>query len=266
MAWVAHQQRNGDCAMTYQASLTLVSRNAKTGPIPVSTTTKATCPNDCPFKEAGCYAKGGPLAIFWGKVTSGEFGTSWQEFTKKVAKLPKGILWRHNQAGDLPGNGDSIDVDALASLVKANKGKRGFTYTHYDVVDNASNAIAVYVANNAGFTVNLSANTLSHADKLASLNIAPVVVVLPVEFERQSKGKEYTESLTDYRVRTNGAKLQTPQGRKVTICPATYRDDVTCMSCGLCARLRDVIVGFPAHGAQKKKASAIADSVASATA
>lgn len=224
--------------MTYQASLTLVSRNAKTGPIPVSTTTKATCPNDCPFKEAGCYAKGGPLAIFWGKVTSGEFGTSWQEFTKQVAKLPKGILWRHNQAGDLPGNGLAIDADALTSLVKANKGKRGFTYTHY-APQIANNAALIDQANKAGFTINLSGNNLRHADQLAALNIAPVVVVLPSTIE----GKQ---------------TLTTPQGRKVTVCPATYRDDVTCATCGLCARLRDVIVGFPAHGAQKKKASAIA--------
>lgn len=243
--------------MNYQASLTLVSRNAKTGPIPVSTTTKATCPDVCPLKEGGCYAKGGPLAIFWDKVTRGEFGTSWLEFTKKVAKLPKGILWRANQAGDLPGNGIAIDADALAALVKANKGKRGFTYTHY-APQAGNNAALIDQANKAGFTINLSGNTLSHADALAALNIAPVVVVLPVEFERKAKGKEFTESLADYRARTNGAKLQTPQGRKVTICPATYRDDVTCMSCGLCARLRDVIVGFPAHGAQKRKASAIA--------
>lgn len=243
--------------MSYQASLTLVSRNAKTGPIPVSTTTKATCPNDCPFKEAGCYAKGGPLAIFWDKVTRGEFGNTWQEFTKKIAKLPRGILWRHNQAGDLPGNGIAIDADALVSLVKANKGKKGFTYTHYSPLV-AGNADAIEQANKQGFTINLSGNSLAHADQLANLNIGPVVAVLPIEYERQAKGKEYTESLEAYRSRTNNGTLKTPQGRKVSICPATYRDDVTCATCGLCARLRDVIVGFPAHGFQKKKASAIA--------
>ena len=34
-------------------------------------------------------------------------------------------------------------------------------------------------ANQNGFTVDLSANNLAHADKLKALNIAPVVVVLP---------------------------------------------------------------------------------------
>ena len=243
--------------MTYQTSLTLVSRNAKTGPIPVSTTTKATCPDACPLKEGGCYAKGGPLAIFWYKVTRGEYGVAWDVFVKQVAKLPKGILWRANQAGDLPGNGLKIDAAALESLIKANKGKKGFTYTHYSPLI-SDNAALIAKANQQGFTINLSGNSLAHADQLAALNIGPVVAVLPSEYERKAKGKEYTESLADYRARTNGGKLATPKGRKVTICPATYREDVTCASCGLCARLRDVIIGFPAHGAQKKKASAIA--------
>jgi hypothetical protein len=52
--------------MTYQVALTLVSRNAKTGPIPVSTTTRETCPDVCPFRkdnEGGCYAEGGPIRM-----------------------------------------------------------------------------------------------------------------------------------------------------------------------------------------------------------
>jgi len=50
----------------------------------------------------------------------------------------------------------------------------------------------------------------------------------------------------------------TPAGRKVVVCPATIRDDVSCASCQLCQRQRDFIIGFPAHGTSKKKASAIA--------
>jgi hypothetical protein len=91
-----------------------------------------------------------------------------------------------------------------------------------------------------GFTVNLSANTLAHADQLAALNIGPVVVVQDA-------------------VEGTRADTVTPEGRKVATCPATYRDDVTCASCGLCAvRDRKVIVGFPAHGAAKRAAAAIA--------
>lgn len=220
----------------YQVSLTLKSRNAKTGPIPVSTTTSTTCPDACPFKRSGCYADGGPLRIQWDKVSRGEAGHSWEDFLSQVRTLPNDQLWRHNQAGDLPGIGDTIDGKALYDLVVANTGKRGFTYTHKPM-DSIANREAVAHANQSGFTVNLSANNLDHADELADLGIAPVVVVLP---------QEQKENLT------------TPKGRKVVVCPATIRDDVSCMTCGLCARLRDAIVGFPAHGNGAKKANAIA--------
>jgi hypothetical protein len=157
-------------------------------------------------------------------------------FLDKIKRLPKGQLWRHNQAGDLLGNGDSLDIAALAALVKANKGKRGFTYTHKPL-NTQQERDAIRDANKGGFTVNLSANNLAHADTLAELNIAPVAVVLP---------------------ESQVSNCTTPQGRKVVVCPATIKDDVSCFTCGLCARQRDAIVGFPAHGTSKRKANAIA--------
>jgi hypothetical protein len=218
----------------------MVSRNAKTGPIPVSTTSAETCPPSCPFTDkGGCYAGNGPLNLFWQKVTLRKLGASWDSFVKQVTKIQRGALWRHNQAGDLPGDGVTIDSVALAKLVKANKGKRGFTYTHYDSLTNEANRDAIANANKGGLTVNLSANNLGHADQLAGLGIAPIAVVLPSNV-------------------SGNVKLATPQGRKVVVCPATYRDSVSCASCGLCALQRDVIVGFPAHGVQKRKADAIA--------
>jgi hypothetical protein len=219
--------------------LTPESRNKKTGRIPVATTSADSCPPSCPFRKNGCYADGGPLAIVWRQVD--DIGTDLATFCDTVASFPAGQLWRHNQAGDLPGIGETIDTKALGAIVKANKGRRGFTYTHKNpFVKRNANAIAK--ANRDGFTINLSANNLDHADKLADLDIAPVVTVLP------SDGA----STTRYAART------TPKGRKVVQCPATYRDDVSCKTCQLCQRQRDVIVGFPAHGAAHRKASAVA--------
>lgn len=220
--------------------MTLKSRNAKTGDIPVSTTSAESCPTSCPFNNmnaGGCYAASGPLGMHWAKVTNGERGEDWESFCNSVESLPTGQLWRHNQSGDLPGKGNAIDFGALSALVSANKGKRGFTYTHKPMT-NKRNRNAIRKANDGGFTINLSANNLSHADTLADLEIAPVVTVLPSD--------------------TVGKTLKTPQGRKVIVCPATYRDDVTCKSCGLCQKNRAAIVGFPAHGVSKKRASAIA--------
>jgi len=203
--------------------LTLKSANVKTGPIPVSTTTKESCPPDCAMRNE-CYASSGPLALHWAKVTAGERGTDWDTF----AQLPEGQLWRHNQAGDLPVQNGTIDAVKLGALVHANQGKRGFTYSHHRDTQSVN---WIRHANAWGFTVNLSANNLADADTLADHKAGPIVVVLPSD----------TTSNT-----------RTPAGRPVVVCPATQRDDVSCATCQLCARQRDVIVGFPGHGARKR--------------
>ena len=221
------------------AHLTVKSRNAKTGPIPVSTTTSRTCPQACPFNAGnGCYAASGPLAMHWRKVDDGSRGTSWDQFCSDIGALPEGQFWRHNAAGDLPGDGDEISTKALSKLIVSNQGKRGFTYTHYPV-KSAKNRTAIQVANDSGFTVNLSGDNPAHADTLADLEIAPVATVLPAD----------TSTITS----------RTPAGRLIATCPATYRDDVSCATCQLCQRVdRKVIVGFPAHGTSKKRADTIA--------
>ena len=218
--------------------ITPKSKNSKVGPMAVTTSTATTCPTACPFKDNGCYADSGPLKLHWLKVTEGERGDDWPTFISKIKDLPAGSKWRHNQAGDLPGDMEKLDDEKCIELAKANKGKRGFTYTHYDVLNNFQNAITVNIMNHLGFTVNVSANNLEHADKLCDLDIAPVATVLPIE--------QTTNTVT-------------PKGRKVVVCPATYKDDIACESCMLCEKWdRNVVVGFPAHGTSKKKASAIA--------
>lgn len=220
------------------------SANAKTGPIVVTTSSAKTCPPACPFTRT-CYAKGGPLAIHWRAVTLGERGAPWKRFlvnlADALAKAPRGQTWRHNQAGDLPGQGDKIDAAALESLavVNAQAGARGFTYTHKPLIAAdapnapalaAANLAAVVAANAAGFTINASANNLGHADALADAlaGRAPVVVVVAADAP---------------------ATLATPAGRKVVVCPAQQREGVTCATCRLCSRAdRSAIIGFRAHG------------------
>jgi hypothetical protein len=221
--------------------MTLQSKNKKVGKMPVTTSTATTCPTICPFaheNEGGCYAGSGPLKLHWDKITKGERGDDWSTFIDKIKALPPMQKWRHNQAGDLPGDMEELDGDKCVDLARANEGKRGFTYTHYDILNNFQNAIIVNAMNHLGFTVNVSGNNLDHADELCDMDIAPVVVVLPSD--------QTTNTVT-------------PKGRKVVVCPATYKDDIACVDCMLCEkRNRNVIVGFPAHGTSKKKASAIA--------
>jgi len=185
-----------------------------------------------------CYAEFGPLKMFWRKVDAGIRGFDWRGFLAAVRTIRKGQLGRHNQAGDLPGLGDKLDRVKLAQLVRAASGTMAYTYTHKPL-HSVADQIAIAEANRAGFTINLSGNTLAHADALADLDIGPVVVLLPRDTAPR-------------------ANIKTPKGRRVVVCPATYRDDVTCESCKLCARQRETIVGFPAHGTASKRADAIA--------
>jgi hypothetical protein len=215
-------------------AFTLKSANVKTGPIPTSVTSANSCPTSCPFMGSGCYAESGPLAIHWAKTSTGERGMSWVDFCGTVEALPVGQLWRHNVAGDLPGDNEDINPVLLGELVHANIGKRGFTYTHK--TNNPANYQWIKAANQWGFTVNLSANNLEHADQLAGLNIGPVVTVLPIDAPRTTT---------------------TPAGRTVVTCPATYRDDIACNTCQLCQRQRETIVGFPVHGTSKAKAQKV---------
>ena len=213
-----------------QVHLTLKSSNAKTGPIPVSTSSSDTCPRSC-GQFGTCYAKSGPLAIHWSATSKGSRGTDWTTFCQSIASLPDGQLWRHNQAGDLPGTDEKIDTVKLRALIQANQGKRGFTYTHKPMT--TANARAVKMANAGGFTINLSADTLAQVDTLKALNVGPVAVVLPWDTKDNVK---------------------TAAGHTVVVCPATQRDNITCATCKLCAwSARDVVIGFPAHGSKKKQ-------------
>jgi len=213
--------------------LVLKSSNSKVGPIPVTTTEEASCPSTCPLKNAGCYAKAGPLALHWRKVP--DRGMEWNKFCEAVKSFPPNQFWRHNQAGDLPHTEGVINVCDLSDLVIANMGKRGYTYTHHDIT-NEWNVAQIKAANLSGFTINLSADNIAEADKMKALNIGPVCVVLPSD--------------------CGTAPIITPANNRIIICPS-YKEGVTCESCKLCQKSnRIVIIGFPAHGTQKKKASA----------
>lgn len=211
---------------------TRVSSNVKTGPIPTTMTGRSSCPDSCPLKNNGCYADNFPLVLHWQKRCT----LSINELTDKIKKLPRGQLWRHNVAGDLPGENENIDAEQLGKIVQANKGKKGFTYTHKNPVKNLK---TLHEAINSGFCINASANTAEQADYYHDSLDLPTVCLLPANANEKS--------------------YQTEQGNTIVTCPATIRDDITCATCGLCADAdRNFIIGFPAHGARKKKANQIA--------
>ncbi len=205
----------------------------------VSTTAKASCPDVCPLKKKGCFADGGPLQLHWEQVSQGKRGVEFDDFLLQLAALKKGAEYRHNQAGDLPPDEtktntiDAVKLAALAAVIRRRRIK-GFTYTHYPVIDNEINRAAIKAANDSGFTINLSANNISEVDQLLALNIAPVAVIMPL----------------------NAPKVSfTNQGNKIVICPAQTNTKTTCVDCMLCQKSdRSFSIGFYPHGTSAKKA------------
>jgi hypothetical protein len=211
------------------------SNNGKLGGIPAATVSPETCPPSCGFYGRGCFAEYGPMGHHWREVESR--GLTWDAFLQAVRETPEGALWRYAVAGDLPGQGDTLDHALLGELVRANEGRRGFTFTHKPLTSGEDQE-AVCWANANGFAVNLSADTLEQADARVELLCGPVVVVLPEDAP---------------------ARLMTPGGRHVVVCPAETHAALDCARCGLCAiRSRKAIVGFRAHGQSKATVSKIA--------
>lgn len=208
------------------------SSNSKIGKIPATNSPRQTCPSNCPLSgDGGCYAEAGfHTRINWDALDQGKRGLDWPLFLAKIEALPKGQLWRHNVSGDLPAAHDNeIDAWAVQDLCVANRGKRGFTYTHYPLTP--TNSHTINTANQLGFTINVSTETLSAAVKRHKEGF-PTVTLLP----------------------ENAPKSLKHAGVDIVTCPATYRD-TTCKDCKLCSiAKRDFIVGFPVHGTKKKQA------------
>ena len=246
--------------MTQVHTITL-SRATKLGGIPATYSEKSTCPPACPMMDNGCYAAGGHVAIHWAAVSKHESGGSFAQAIKFIKATPAGTLGRWNIAGDLPGKKDKLDRTKVIRLAQANSqvSARWFTFTHYPIraqdVRATTNpglrrAIArhnrsvIRDAIKIGFAINISANSPRHASALASMGF-DVASVAPVDW-------------------TGTRKLE--GGHIGVQCPGTIPGrTTTCNDCGMCERMSRigaaksrVVPMFPAHGASKRKASAIA--------
>ena len=210
------------------------SSNAQLGAIPASTTEPKSCPSTCPLKEV-CYAKFHFQGANWRKVS--ETGLLWSEFLSKVRKIARGQIWRHNVSGDLPADAEgNINLEDLRALLVANRGRRGYTYTHHLLNDH--NLAIIKEANSNGFTISASCESVDVADSVMTQHGIPAVAVVPSTESRRF--------------------FTTTNGRKVVVCPAKIHDNVTCATCGICSNAnRSVVVAFPAHGTAKKKTNSI---------
>ena len=218
--------------------ITKKSGNSKVGAIPVTTSSADTCPKSCAMYDQ-CYAKTGPQSWHWNKVSAGKRGGNWSELTDFVRSLKPNQVWRHNVSGDLPhtvvDDVEYIRLDLLKELVDANKlsDAKGYTYSHHKL--HSHNLEALKYANKNGFTINASCESLTQADDAMDKGLPAVCVV------NSDKSK---------------CPKTTPQGRKVTICPAQLHEHVQCANCKLCSHSnRSQVVAFLSHGNRSRKAN-----------
>jgi len=219
-------------------ALTLRSSNDKTGEIPVSTTSRDSCPATCPLAGAGgCYADAGYYTrLHWDAVTAGIRGLAELDFIAAVRKLKPGSRFRHNVAGDLWHDRGVIRGDLLRMLADAASHLKGWTYTHH--LRTGANLAAIRSAIRRGFTVNLSTEVRSEAARFAKRGL-PVVCIVP---------------------EGSPAKFE-HDGVTFRQCPATFEGSPTqCASCGggtpHCARGdRKFVITFPVHGGRAKLAA-----------
>jgi hypothetical protein len=164
------------------------------------------------------------------------------EFFRLIAALPPAQFFRHNQAGDLPHTRGRISRRFLRGLIGANRGRRGYTYSHHDLAL-GENLALIRQANRQGFTINVSTETEAAADRAVAAGL-PAVVAVPS-----------TETRTAW---------DTPAGNRVVVCPAQREGStVDCATCQLCyQRPAGLIVAFLAHGTSKAKANAAIAGVA----
>lgn len=205
--------------------------NKKLGKMFVSKSSIKTCPDSCSHKKQGtCYGMSGPLSWknAWPSVGFSE--DQYADFLTEVRKQKTGSMWRHNEVGDLWGDGEDLDRVKFLQLVEANyeAKAKGFGFSQKTSPENWP---LFRIAAKKGLTINLSANSMNEADKLYDSGL-PVAVTLPLGTKKAVK---------------------TPKGRTVVVCPYDTHK-VQCIDCGLCARAdRKTIVGFPVHGVRKKK-------------
>jgi len=201
------------------------SGNRKVGAIPVTYRERKSCPPSCTWYRKGCYGDDFHTSLAWNRADRS--GLTTEQLAAKIAAMPDGQLWRGEVVGDIVGKGEKVDAYELGLIVRANFGRRGFTYTH----KKSAQAIKwIRYANAWGYTINLSADDAGEADRLADLKAGPVVCIVPVNTPEHS---------------------YTPAGRPIVVCPAQTKEYMTCAVCQLCQNVdRKSIVGFLAHGSK----------------
>ncbi len=209
--------------------VTARSANVKTGPMPVTYRTEATCPSSCPFLGEGCYAEARAFMI--ARQHGGT--TTVDEVVHKLGdRRADARFIRDRVSGDVLTPDGRVDMPYIRALAEIGRrtGLRVFGYTHA-----WTSFTRRQVAETArrGYVMNASCETRGDVERAVLLGMPAVITNDHVE---------------------DGEVIA---GLRVVTCPAQTHEGITCSSCGLCARpQRRSVVRFLTHGPRVKKARA----------
>ena len=167
------------------------TNSRKVGAMAVSYSPRQTCPDTCPLKNGKCYGENFPIKLHWDNY-SNDLNDNYDRFIDEIKLYRKyngNKIWRHNIVGDLVADKDfKINAKKLYQLIDANKKGDVICYTHHHTIKdkNGKNKLSLYnlnrikEANELGFTINLSADTIDQAKQLYNKTKLPTAVSLPV--------------------------------------------------------------------------------------
>lgn len=223
------------------ATLVIESKNVKVGPASATyASIEGSCPRDCAQRNAGCYAQAGNVGVHVNRLDRNNKLRKRQD-AREVARVEARLLREAIKRGDnklplrLHVSGDCRTPEAakILSRAAAKWGNRVWTYTH------------------AWKTVPRSA--WGNVSVLASIDRPEDIA--------KARERGYAPAIVVSQHISSKAVLM--HGVKFIPCPAQTKDDVTCVSCGLCMNAdrmhRDGFgISFAAHGVTKKRLTVIA--------
>lgn len=216
------------------------SSNTKLGNMPASYRTLTTCPESCPFlptNKGGCY--GGGRLFGLAKKHARDIAEDDALKILKGARQDAKYL-RDRVVGDVVAPDGSFDLPYVLTIARIaeKSGVRAFGYTHHYRAMSPEDVQAVA---DSGYIMNASTETREDIEQAVALGLPTTVT-----------GNSWTEG-------------EVVAGRRITTCPAQTRNDVTCSSCGLCAKPeRACTVRFLLHGPTRQAAAAIEQRLAAA--
>lgn len=207
------------------------SENRKLGKASTTYATQASCPSDCVFMNAGCYAERGYVGITVRNLNKHAVTISATKLV--VAQAEAGAIdamevvvgkpLRLHTVGDCATNMAARLVSAATARYTKRGGGRAWSYTHA--------------------WKKVSRKSWGDVSILASCETAEDV--------REAKSRGYATAIVVDEFKSD--KLYEVDGMKILPCPAQTHEDVVCTKCRLCfddegIRTRDYSIGFAVHG------------------